>query len=334
MEEKTSLFSGIHKHDGTWVKDLPDRVGETIFERFMVYEPPEIRESKNDTFFLSVVIGDKTGRIKLTMWQVPIFDKAKALAMFEVEKVYTLEARVRLYRGQINLSLSYAGKESKLWLCEHSDDESKSDYQFADYCQVPNDWTVVPVQEMIEFVTDVIQNVEHDAYNRILRSLWEDEEWRAQFIKWPAAKWYHHAYYGGLLEHVYEMLQGVNTFIVHYPNLNLDLLRTAIILHDVGKFKEYRVGVQIETVKRAYRIGHMVYILLQVDRLVRKKEIEITEEDLEDLIHLIISHHGEVELGFGSAVSPDLPEAKILYQLDQLSSKTNQEYLKSRREAL
>ena len=327
MNEITSQFTGKHKFVGTWVKELKAFVGRAIYERFMVYARPELKKTKKGANYLTVEVGDKTGRVVFQIWDIPEYDKEMVVEFFIVEQVYAFEANISEFNGSIQLSMNWSDwQQKKPWLCE------SGDFFPDDFCEIAQGWTIAPPAEMIRSLDETIQSVQHPGYKKILESFWSDSDWREKFICWPAAKRYHHAYYGGLLEHVYEMLQAANSFVAHYPNLNLDLLRTAIILHDTGKFSEYRLGYKIESVPRGFLIGHMVDAVMRIDQMVRTDRIEIPVEDLINLFHLILSHHGEVELGFGSAVSPQIAEAAVLYQLDQLSSKTNTEYLKRKRE--
>ena len=327
MNEITSQFTGKHKLNGNWAKDLKSLTGRAIYERFMVYARPELKKTKKRANYLTVEVGDKTGRVTLQIWDIPEYEKEKVLEHFEVERVYNIEAKVGEFNDSVQLSMNWSDWQGKKpWLCE------STDFFSDDFCEIALGWTIVPTAEMIRFLEEVIQCIQHHGYKKILESFWSDSAWCEKFVRWPAAKWYHHAYYGGLLEHVYEMLQAANGFIAHYPNLNLDLLRTAIILHDTGKFSEYRLGYKIESVPSGFLVGHMVDAVLRIDQMVRAEQIKISVEDLTNLFHLILSHHGEIELGFGSAVSPQIAEAAVLYQLDQFSSKVNTEYLKRKRE--
>lgn len=327
MIEITSQFTGKHKLDGTWVKELKALIGRTVYERFMVYSRPELKRTKKRANYLTVEVGDKTGRVVLQVWDIPEYEKEMAVEFFIVEQIYAIEAKVSEFNGSVQLNMNWSDwPQKKPWLCE------SGDFFPDDFCEIAEGWTIIDPVQMEKCLAEIIRGIAHLGCKKILEAFWDDLAWREKFLRFPAAKWYHHAYFAGLLEHVYEMLQAANAFVAHYPNLNLDLLRTAIILHDVGKFGEYELGYRIESLPKGFLVGHMVNAVMQIDRMVRAKQIEIAEDDLTNLFHLILSHHGEIELGFGSAVSPELAEASVLFQLDQLSAKTNERYLKQRRE--
>ncbi len=333
MSAKTSQFSGKYKGASTWVSRLQERVGYTVYERFMVYKKPEAKKTRNGSYLVTIEIGDKTGRVCLKIWQVPQYEVDKVFEWFELENVYAIEATVREFNGQTELHITWqADNKNKPWQCVSSLDEKTTDYFESDFCEIPTDWTQKSVQEMKSYVENVIFAMPHASYRRILKSLWENESWQEKFCLWPAAKWHHHAYYHGLLQHVYEMLLFGEIVSLQYPKINLSLLQTAIIVHDMGKLQEYVLGMQIGYNDKAFLLGHMVIAIRQIEQLIQEQQIDIEKEDLENLYHLILSHHGEIELGQGSAVSPKLVEAKLLYQLDVLSAKTNAEFLKQKRD--
>ena len=51
----------------------------------------------------------------------------------------------------------------------------------------------------------------------------------------PAAKTLHHAYIGGLLDHVVSLMTSCDLVCRNYPQINRDLLLTGAFLHDIGK---------------------------------------------------------------------------------------------------
>lgn len=331
MNEKTSQFTGKHKLDGTWVSALGAKIGLPIYERFAVCEKPEAGKTAKGDAFVTVVLADKTGHVKLKIWAVPRYEVEKTLARFEVGRVYVFEAQVREYKGRAELHMSWPSNGTGWpWPCE------TTDFFEEDFCDVPSDRTVVPIAEMLEYVGKTIEAIKHDGYRLMLMRLFTPEL-TAKFERWPAAKKFHHACIGGLLQHVFEMLKMAETVIALNPKLNADLLRTAIILHDIGKLDEYTLGMQIGYNEDAFAVGHMVIAIKRIMFVIMDRAIGgaldgkdffalfgENEKDLTALEHLIMSHHGPIELGHGSAVSPKTPEAVALYHLDLLSSKVNE----------
>src|SRR4029077_9246304 len=134
----------------------------------------------------------------------------------------------------------------------------------------------------------------------------------------PAAKVMHHAYLGGLLEHVISLCGMSRRVASHYPELDLDLLLTACILHDVGKLEELCYERAIGYTTPGQLLGHIVMELETVTRAIDK--IDGFPSALKTVVqHLLISHHGQYE--FGSPKLPMIREAMVFHYLDDLDSK-------------
>jgi len=325
MRDKSSQFSGKHKVNGGWVKDLSEMIGREIYERFIICGKPEIkRTKKGDTCFLTVKIGDKTGETELKVWQIPIPEADKVMAWFEAGKVYALETTVREYNNKVQLNMTWERDHvNRPWHCESTD-------YFEDDFNMITEWPFgFSLETLAGRINELIINMKHPGYRAILVSFWLNSDWLTQFKKWPAAKHRHHAYIGGLLHHVFEMLEIMMGYsALGYEQLNLDLLAIGIILHDIGKLDEYKLGLQISYDEDIGKIGHSARAVELIDRAVWERKIDISEADVRALKHLILSHHGDVENGFGSAISPQTPEARLLHCLDMMSAKTNEEYFK------
>jgi 3'-5' exoribonuclease len=128
----------------------------------------------------------------------------------------------------------------------------------------------------------------------------------------------HHAYLGGLIEHVLSVCRLCHLTSSHYGNLDPDLLLTGAILHDVGKVAELTYERSFGYSSEGQLLGHIVIGL----RLLHDKLQQIPDfpPKLRVLVeHLIVSHHGELE--YGSPKVPLFPEAMLLHHLDNLDSK-------------
>lgn len=157
------------------------------------------------------------------------------------------------------------------------------------------------------------------------------EEHGAQFRRAPAAREYHHAYRGGLLEHVAQMLEAASALEPVYPNVNWDLVRVGILFHDSGKLWEHSCGARTlasHSTRVGELLGHIPIGIELVNRLWRdlshSPEFSLpgeppAEDVRQHLLHLIASHHGQRE--FGSPVTPKTPEAWVLHYLDNLDAK-------------
>jgi 3'-5' exoribonuclease len=139
-----------------------------------------------------------------------------------------------------------------------------------------------------------------------------------RFVEAPAARGMHHAFVGGLLEHTLSMARLSLILADHYPYVNRDLLLAGALLHDAGKALEYEIANGISFSDDGRLVGHIVRVVAMVERAAAERP-EIDEEQLRQLVHLLVSHHGTLE--WGSPVVPKTLEAILLHQIDLLDSR-------------
>lgn len=161
-------------------------------------------------------------------------------------------------------------------------------------------------------LSDFITGVKDHKLRVLLVSVYADERWLRQ----PAAKGMHHAYLGGLLEHVVNLCRLVDHICQLYKFLNKDLLITAAILHDIGKMDEIGSALGFEYTTDGELLGHITLGLLRVDKLM--DELEFPEDLRRKVRHLILSHHGQLE--WGSPKVPMMLEAVVFHRLDELDA--------------
>jgi 3'-5' exoribonuclease len=134
----------------------------------------------------------------------------------------------------------------------------------------------------------------------------------------PAAKFIHHAYLGGLLEHVLSVCDLCRIAATHYKTVDLDLLLAGAVLHDIGKIYELSYDRSFGYTSDGQLLGH----IFLAGRMVEEKLSQLPDfpPKLRTLVHhLILSHHGSLE--FGSPKLPLFPEALLLHYLDDLDAK-------------
>ena len=139
-----------------------------------------------------------------------------------------------------------------------------------------------------------------------------------RFVDAPAARGMHHAFVGGLLEHTLSMVKLSLLLAGHYPYVNGDLLLAGALLHDAGKALEYDISNGFSFSDDGRLVGHIVRVVAMVERAAARRA-EIADDDLRQLVHLLISHHGTLE--WGSPVVPKTLEAILLHQIDLLDSR-------------
>ncbi|MFY9530110.1 MAG: HD domain-containing protein [Candidatus Acidiferrales bacterium] len=279
-----------------FVADLKD--GQAISSLFLVREK-EIRNSpRTGRSWLQLDLADCTGSIEAKMWD----NFAEIALTFEREDIVKVRGRVKLYNDQKELTL-----EQVLRAAEH-------EFDLADF--LPH--TKADVNQLEAQLRQTVGGIQNPWLKQLLSSFLDDPSILPKFKRAPAAMTMHHAYLGGLLEHVVSLCGLVRAVAAHYPELDVDLLLTGAILHDMGKIEElsYERGFGYTT--RGRLLGHIVIGAA----LVRKKVESIHDfpEDLATLVeHLLLSHHGTHE--FGSPSVPQFREAVVLHYLDDLDSK-------------
>jgi 3'-5' exoribonuclease len=183
------------------------------------------------------------------------------------------------------------------------------------------------IEEMFRSLTEISDQIRNPHLHQLIKLFWEDESFIKLFKVAPASKWLHHNYLGGLLEHTLSMVQLVLKNASHYNGLNLDLLLTASILHDVGKVDELSYRRSFDYSDEGRLLGHITLGIERVEDKIR--QLPDFPKDLSTLLkHLLLSHHGQYI--WGSPKRPMTLEAVMLHYLDDMDAKMNgiQQFIK------
>jgi 3'-5' exoribonuclease len=181
------------------------------------------------------------------------------------------------------------------------------------------------VGKMLEKLRSILLRLENVHLRALVECFLMDEQFMDGFCKAPAGVRNHHAYLGGLLEHVVTLLDAADRLLPIYPDLSRDLLLMGVFLHDIGKVRELSYQHVFGYTDEGQLIGHIVIGVEMLDEKVAKVP-ELTGEPfppelLLRLKHMILSHHGSYE--FGSPRLPMTPEAIALHHLDNLDAKVH-----------
>ncbi len=278
-----------------FVKDLEPDPSITSF--FLVHEK-EVRNTANGKAYLRMELGDRTGTVEARMW-----DQFEALAKdVNRDDFIKVQARVELYRNKPQLTL----QQFRVAKPEEID--------LGDF--LPR--TSYDVEQLYKQILGHAEGLKNPWLKQLCLKILTDPKIVERFKRAPAAKVMHHAYIGGLIEHVAGLCGLAKQIAAHYPELDVDLLLTAAMLHDVGKLDELCYERAVSYSVEGQLLGHIVMEVESVGKVM--DSIEGFPEKLKTVVqHILISHHGEYE--FGSPKLPMIREALAFHYMDDLDSK-------------
>ena len=277
---------------------VSDLNGEQAITAFFLVHEKEVRNTREGKPYLRMELGDRTGTVEARMWdqfEVQVRDIGR-------DDFVKVQARVEIYRNRPQLTL----QQVRLAKPEEID--------LADY--LPH--TKHDVGKMYGELLQTAAGLKNPWLRKLTVGILSDPKIEVCYKRAPAAKVMHHAFLGGLLEHVTSLCGLARQVAAHYPELDLDLLLTAAMLHDVGKLDELCYDRSIGYTTPGQLLGHIVMELETVTAAMNR--IEGFPPALKTVVqHLLISHHGEYE--FGSPKLPMIREALVFHYLDDLDSK-------------
>lgn len=258
----------------------------------------EVRQKKSGEPYLSLTLGDRTGDIDAKMWD----NAGETAETFERDDFVRVKGVVQVYQNKPQMTVH------KLIQV----DEREID--FADFFPASKR----DPEEMFAELQGIIAGIGNRYLKALLEGLFADGEIARRYRLAPAAKMIHHAFLGGLIEHVLSLAALARVMTAHYKEIDGDLLLAGVILHDIGKIFELNYERGFSYSDDGQLLGHIQIGLGMVDQKVRA--IPGFPPRLHSLVaHMILSHHGELE--FGSPKAPMFPEALLLHHLDNLDSK-------------
>jgi 3'-5' exoribonuclease len=279
-----------------FVKDLKE--GMSLFGESFVVKSLKQMTTKQDKPYFDLELSDRTGNIKGKIWPDNI-DKCQKASAGDIVKI---DAAVESYNGALQLKILALSEEEN--------------YNIQDF-QATSEFSL---DEMKLKVIDEIDSVKNRHLNKLLNEIF-NKDFFESFQKSAASYRVHHAYRSGLIEHTVEMLYFADAVTMRYPKMNRDLLITGVLLHDIGKVREYITDTTISISIEGRLLGHIFIGAEQVKNAAPK---DMPKDLLDEVLHLILAHHGKLE--YGSPVKPMTAEAITLSQIDELSAKTNTSY--------
>ena len=280
------------------LRDLSD--GDQVNNAFVVRER-ERRQKRNGEDFLRVVLADKTGTVPAIAWD-------GVAECFEI----CAPGSIVLVQGSFAIHPQF-GKQIKLAAVRAA---GPGEYDAEQLAEGPG--------RSVELLETDLRELIGTVQNASLRSLLdrffgaETESW-ARFREAPAAKHYHQAYAGGLLEHTLSVAQAVSAAANFFPGIDREIAVTGALLHDIGKTEAYNDDpLAIELTDAGRLEGEIPRGYFRVRREI--EQLDGFEPDLaQAIVHIILSHHGSLE--HGSPVVPATREATLVHAIDNLGGK-------------
>ena len=278
-----------------YVSDLkPNQVVTTT----LLVHIKDVRQKKSGEPYLSLLLGDRTGEVDAKMWD----NVTDVIDTFERDDFIKVKGLLQVFQNRPQLTIHKVVRVLD------------TEIDFADYFPAS---TRDPA-EMFAELRGIVAGIQNPDLRLLLDAFLDDEHLARMYRIAPAAKHVHHAYLGGLIEHVLSVCNLCRATAAHYKYVDLDLLLTGAILHDVGKVAELTYDRSFGYSTEGQLLGHIVIgFRLLHEKLQRFPDFPSKLRVL--LEHLIVSHHGELE--FGSPKVPLFPEALLLHHLDNLDSK-------------
>jgi 3'-5' exoribonuclease len=285
-----------------YVQQMTD--GETVEDVYLVSDK-QLRANRHGNLFLQVDLRDRTGSINGRLWNAG----EHLFRSFEEGDFVRIKGKVQLFQGALQLILS------------HVERAASDKVDLADFLPQSDQ----DVNKLLDRLRAILRKISNPHLRALVECFLMDDEFVRDFTRAPAGVRNHHAYLGGLIEHVVKLLELGERVGPLYADLDTDLLLAGIFLHDVGKVRELSYAKMFAYTDEGQLIGHIV---IGVEMLTEKasRVPDLTGEPfprelLYRLKHMILSHHGTYE--FGSPKLPMTPEAVALHYLDNLDAKVH-----------
>lgn len=279
------------------IQSLKDK--DAVDTLFLVKEK-NVAVGKNGRPFMGLQVGDATGSIDARVW-----DRVDELAKeFEVGDILRIKGQVQIFQNRKQL------------IVHRLERVDSATVNFEDF--IPK--TSRNSEDMLVELLQLVRTMKNDHLRQLVLDTLEDPEIRPLVLKAPAAKSIHHAWLGGLLEHILSICKIMDFMGSHYPFLNRDLLLFGGIFHDIGKLWELSFDNGIGYTDRGRLVGHMQIACELVDK--KSSRILGFTQELRDICkHIILSHHGKLE--YGSPKRPKFLEAMVIAMVDDFDSKVS-----------
>ena len=225
-----------------FVNELAD--GETLDQIFLASEK-QLRTNRNGNLYLQLRVSDRTGSLTAMLWNA----QQKHFDGFENGDFVTIKGTAQVYNGAMQVLAREVRKSGKEGI-EESDFITLSTQK---------------LEAMVARVAEVLRSLKNEHLRNLAECFLLDEEFMDMFKRAPAGVKNHHAYHGGLLEHVLSLVEVALLVAPRYPKLDQDLLVFGTFLHDLGKIRELTYSPDLGYSDQGQLLGHMVQGVVILD---------------------------------------------------------------------
>jgi 3'-5' exoribonuclease len=278
-----------------FIRELkPNELATAVF----LVHTKEIRQKRTGEPYLSLMLGDRSGEMDAKMWD----NVAEVMDTFDRDDFIKVKGLFQLYNNRPQFTVHKLRPVAD------------SEIDFADFFPA----SARDPEEMFAELRGIVAGIANRHLRGLLDAFLDDPEIARRYKAAPAAKTIHHAYRGGLLEHVLSLCSLAKLTAGHYKTIDADLLLTGVVLHDIGKIFELSYERGFSYSPEGQLLGHISIAMRMIaDKLHRLPDFPVELRNLVE--HLVLSHHGKLE--FGSPKVPVFPEALLLHYLDDMDSK-------------
>jgi 3'-5' exoribonuclease len=285
-----------------FVAQLKD--GDAVDEVFLVTDK-QMRANRNGNLYLQMELRDYTGSMSARLWNVG----EHLFRSFDDGDFLNVRGKVQLFQGALQMILS------------HIDRVEPEKLDLSDF--LPH--TEQDVSKLLERLRTLLRKLNNHHLKALVECFLIDEELVRGLCRAPAGVRNHHAYVGGLLEHIVTLLDAAERILPLYPDLDRDVLLVGIFLHDIGKVRELSYDRAFAYTDEGQLIGHITIGVEMLNEKVAKVPDLTGEPFPRELLlrikHMILSHHGSYE--YGSPRLPMTAEAIALTYLDNFDAKVH-----------
>ena len=283
-----------------YINQLAER--DQVNEIYLIADK-QLRANRQGNMYLQLRLADKTGQVTGMLWNAT----DKIASLIESGQYGRVTGTMHMHNNQLQMIVSKVERIP-------ADQVDEADFQTLQSADV---------ERLTRRLTELLREIHNVHLRNLAECFLIDEAFMAKFTTAPAGVKNHHAFRGGLLEHVVSLMELCGSVAPHYPEIDAELLRIGAFLHDAGKVDELTYDKEFGYSDEGQLIGHVVMAVGMVEHKAGEAEKLSGEAFPRELLlriqHMIVSHHGEY--AFGSPKLPMTMEAVALHYLDNLDAK-------------